>query len=450
MAKKPSDLIYGVDEKPPFLVTLILGFQHIFTMSSTLMLPVVIVKEIGGSFLQAQAMVAFAMIAIGIGTVLQSLRRGPVGSGYLCPHLCSPSYLTVSLQAAWVGGLPLLHGMTFVAGVFEGLFSRIVHKLRFLFPTEVTGVVVLMVGVSLIPLGASKFVGIEIMGDPLVLKHVLVSIITLMTMIGVNIWSKGKIRLYCVLIGIGVGYLLSTITGMLPLTEWKNVLGAPFFALPGEGVEKFKWSFNWSLLVPFIIVTICGSLKSVGNIMTCQKINDAEWKQPNMKNIGKGLLAESIGIMSAGLLGGMATDTSSSNIGLSAATGATSRRIGTFAGIIFICFAFLPKLTAVISVMPVPVMGAILIFVTSFVVIAGLQIILTRPLTTRTSFVVGISFIFGLSLEILPGLYRHVHPWLHPIFSSSLTLSTVMAIILNQIFNIGAQKTKKNEQKNAE
>ncbi len=440
MAKKPADLIYGVDEKPPFPVTLILGVQHIFTMSSTLMLPVVIVHEIGGSFLQAQSMVAYTMIAIGIGTVLQSFRKGPVGSGYLCPHLCSPSYLSVSLQAAWTGGLPLMHGMTFFAGVFEGLFSRIVHKLRFLFPTEVTGVVVLMVGVSLVPLGASKFIGIEIMGDPLVLKHIIVSSIILMTMIGVNIWSKGKSRLYCVLIGIVVGYLLSTITGMLPLAEWKNVMQAPLFALPGKGVEMFKWSFNWSLLIPFLIVTICGSLKSIGNIMTCQKINDTEWKQPDMKNIGKGLLAESIGIMSAGLLGGMATDTSSSNIGLSAATGATSRRIGTCAGIIFICFAFMPKLTAAVSVMPVAVMGAILIFVTSFVIIAGLQIILTRPLTTRTSFVVGISIIFGLSLEILPGLYMHVHPWLRPIFSSSLTLSTIMAIVLNHIFNIGAQK----------
>ena len=437
MSKKPADLIYGRDDKPPILVAIILGIQHIFTMSSTLMLPVIIVQEINGSFLQIQSIVCFSMIGIGIGTVLQCLRKGPIGSGYLCPHLCSPSYLPVSIQAAWLGGLPLLHGMIIFSGIFEAIFSRIVHKLKRLFPTEVSGLVVLMVGISLIPIGASKFVGIELAGDPIRPKHLLIASLTLMTMIGINIWSKGKIRLYCVIIGMAVGYLLSFLGGVLAVADLKHILEAAFFAVPGVGVERFKWSFSWSLLIPFMIVTLCGSLKSVGNITTCQKINDDDWKEPDMKNIGKGLLAEAIGIFSAGLLGGTATDTSSSNIGLSAATGATSRRIGIIAGIIFICLAFLPKLTAIVSIMPPPVMGAILIFVTSFVIIAGFQILLTRPFTTRMAFVVGLSFIFGTSLEILPGLYSHVHPWLRPIFSSSLTFATILAIVLNQIFNIG-------------
>lgn len=440
MAKKPSSLIYGLEDKPPLLAAILLGLQHIFTMASTLMLPVIIVQEIGGSFLEMQSMVCYSMIAVGIGTILQCLKNGPVGSGYLCPHLCSPSYLPVSIHAAWLGGLPLMHGMTIAAGIFEGFFSRIIHRLKFLFPTEVTGVVVLMVGVCLVPIGASKFVGVEIFGDSIRPEYLSISILTLMTMIGVNIWSKGKLRLYCVIIGMTIGYIASSVTGVLSAADWKHVLNTPFFALPDAGVARFKWSFDWSLLIPFMIVALCGSLKSVGNILTCQKINDDDWKEADMNNIGKGLFAEAIGIMSAGLLGGMATDTSSSNIGLSAATGATSRRIGMFAGIMFICLAFLPKLTAVISVMPTPVMGAILIFVTSFVVIAGLKIILTKPLTTRMAFVVGISFIFGVSLEVLPDLYKHVHPWLRPLFSSSLTFGTVLAIVLNLIFNIGAPK----------
>ena len=437
MPNNTADLIYGLNDKPPILVTIILGFQHIFTMSSTLMLPVIIVQEIGGSFSQIQSLVCFSMIGIGIGTVLQCLKKGPVGSGYLCPHLSSPAYLPISIQAAWLGGLPLMHGMIMISGIFEGLFSSIAHKLKRLFPTEVSGLVVLLVGFSLIPIGASKFMGIEFPEDPISAKHLLVASLTLATMIGVNIWSKGKLRLYCVIIGMIVGYLLSCVSGILSIVDWKYIFEAPFFALPGVGAEKFKWAFDWSLVIPFMIVTLCGSLKSIGNITTCQKINDDNWKKPDMKNIGRGLLAEAIGIFSAGLFGGTATDTSSSNIGLSAATGATSRRIGTTAGIIFICLAFLPKLTAFISIMPSPVMGAILIFVTSFVIIAGLQIILTRPLTTKMAFVVGISFLFGTSLEILPKLYSHVHPWLRPFFSSSLTFGTILAIVLNLIVNIG-------------
>ncbi|MBN1200120.1 MAG: hypothetical protein JXA23_12265, partial [Bacteroidales bacterium] len=198
MPTRPQELIYGVDDKPPSLTLLLLGLQHIFTMSSMLILPVIIVEEIGGSFLEITSVVSFSMIAAGIGTILQSFRKGPVGSGYLCPNLCGPSFLTVTLQAGWLGGLPLMQGMIMIAGVTEILFSRIVHKLKNLFPTEITGLVVFMVGVTLIPLGVSKFVGIDYSGDGIVPLKVLAAIITLLIMIGVNIWVKGKVKLYSV------------------------------------------------------------------------------------------------------------------------------------------------------------------------------------------------------------------------------------------------------------
>ncbi len=440
MTKKPDNIIYGVDDRPPFLTVLLLGLQHIFVMSSTLIIPVVIVQEIGGSFLEIKSMVSFSMIAAGIGTILQALGRGVVGSGYLVPNLCGPSYLSVSIQAAWLGGLPLMHGMTVVAGFFEVVFSRFVHRLKSLFPTEVTGLVVLMVGVALIPLGASKFLGVKYAGDPIEPANLAVAAVTLITMIGINIWSRGRSRLYCVLIGMLVGYSASYLAGILTPIDFQRAAHSPLFALPGEGISLFKWAFRWSLLPPFIIVALCGALKSFGNIVTAQKINDSDWKGPDVKNIGNGLFADGLSVMIAGLLGGTATDTSASNVGTSLATGATSRVIAFMAGGIYICLGFLPKLAAVVSIMPPPVMGAILIYVTSFMVLSGFQIILTQAMDTRKIFIIGISFIFGISLDILPGLYLHLPSFLRPIFSSSLTLSTVMAIILNQIFGIGAKR----------
>ena len=440
MTSKPPNIIYGVNEKPPWLVTLIMGLQHVFVMSSTLILPVVLVKEIGGTFADIKSVVSFSMIAAGIGTIVQGLGKGIVGSGYLIPNLCGPSYLSVSLQAAWIGGIPLMRGMTLIAGFFEAAFSRVVHKLKFLFPTGITGLVVLMVGVSLVPLGASKFVGISISGDAIKSRHLIVSLLTLITMIGINIWSKGKIKLFCVLIGMVVGYVLSVFTGILNADSFDYVFKSPLFALPGEGGRIFDLSFKWDLLIPFLIVSLCGSLKSFGNLITAQKINDAEWKEPDMKNIGNGLFADAISVMSSGALGGMATDTSASNVGMSLATGATSRFIAFAAGIIFICLGFFPKIAAVFSIMPAPVMGAILIFVTSFMILSGFQIILSGDLNTRKIFIIGISFIFGISVDILPGLYTSIPIWLRPVFGSALTLSTVLAIMLNQIFNIGSGK----------
>ncbi len=359
MARKPENIIYGVNERPPLPATLLLGLQHVFVMSSTLLLPVVIVREIGGSFLEIRNVVSFTLIAAGIGTILQCLGKGIVGSGYLVPNICGPSYLSVSIQAAWLGGLPLMHGMTVVAGLFETLFSRAVNKLRFLFPTEVTGLVVLMVGVALIPLGASKFVGIQYEGDLIDLRVVATASVTLITMVGISLWSRGKSRLYCVLIGFVVGYVVSFLAGLISPVDFQQVLHAPFFALPGVGVDSFRWSFSWNLLPAFLIVSLCGALKSFGNLVTAQKINDADWKEPDTKNIGNGLFADGLSVMTAGILGGVATDTSASNVGTSLATGATSRWIGFTAGAIYICLGFLPKLAAMVSIMPDPLRDSV-------------------------------------------------------------------------------------------
>ncbi len=182
-----------------------------------------------------------------------------------------------------------------------------------------------------------------------------------------------------------------------------------------------------------VAVSVIPLAKSMGNLIMCERVNDPDWKAPNLDRIGGGLLADSVAVTVPGLLGGVASDTSASNVALSRATGATSRFIGYAAGGLFAALAFSPKITGVLSVMPAPVMGAILIFVVSFMVLLGVQIILASEMDARKTFVVGIALIFGLSLDILPGLYAGVLGWLRPLFESSLTLTTVIAVLLNQL-----------------
>lgn len=166
-----------------------------------------------------------------------------------------------------------------------------------------------------------------------------------------------------------------------------------------------------------------------------------------MKSISGGLLADGCGSVFSGLLGGMGISTSSSNVGVSVATGATSRQIAFAAGLIFVLFAFFPMLTGVYSIMPKPVMGAILVFVTCFMVMAGMQIIMSTKLDLRGTFVIGIALVFGLSVDILPELYTNIHPSLAPIFSSSLTLSTITAITLNKLLRINQGHGQDTRQK---
>jgi xanthine permease XanP len=438
MPKKPANLVYGVEENPPVGTTLLQGIQHIFIMTVYFIFPVIIIKAAGGSDEQAATMIKMSMIAMGLTTILQALPQGAVGSGYLCPSGNGPAYLSANLLAAKTGGLSLVCGMTIIGGIFEALFSRLVGRLRALFPPEVAGLVVTMVGIELIPLGIERFFGLDHALGGVSRNDFLVALITYVSMVGLNTWGKGKLRLYPILIGMAVGYLSSFLFGILTPTNLHHITEVSWISFPR--FASFGWSFDMALLLPFLIATLCSSLKDVGDLTTCQKINDSEWKRSDMKSIGNGILADSLGDILSGVIGGLGQTSSSSNIGLSLATGSTSRRIAYATGGILCFLAFFPKLAEVFVIMPRPVMGAILIFVANFMILAGIQIITTRMLDTRKIFVIGTSFIFGLSVFLFPQAYSRVPSILHPIFTSALSLSTISVVILNLIFRLGISR----------
>jgi NCS2 family nucleobase:cation symporter-2 len=350
MPKKPSNLIYGVDESPGWIALILLGFQHISLLAIAFIFPVVVVDAVGGTPAQAGGLISMAMLATGIGTILQGINRGPVGSGYLCPLLNGPAFLSASLMAGKAGGLSLIFGMTALAGCFEAIFSRLISRMRAVFPAEVTGTIVMMVGIEVIPIAVRKFLGIDKIHPGPDGTAILVAVITLGAMACFNVWGRGKLRLYSVLLGMIVGYAEAAVTGILNTGSLQAMMDAPFFSLPAVG--HYGISFEWVLAVPFLVAALSSALKTMGDVTTCQKINDAQWKRPDMVNISRGVMACATGNILSGLLGALGQSVSSSNIGLSIATGATSRRIAYSTGTILILLAFLPKLSSVFVVMP--------------------------------------------------------------------------------------------------
>ncbi|MFH0879246.1 MAG: solute carrier family 23 protein [Lentisphaerota bacterium] len=440
MPRKPANLIYGVDDKPGWGTSILLGLQHICVQSIAFILPVVVIATIGGTDDQARNLICMAMIASGAATILQGLPRGPVGSGYLCPLVNGPAFLSASLLAGKTGGLSLIFGMTAIGGIFEALISRVITRMRAFFPSEVTGTVVTMVGIEIIGIAVPKFLGMDKEHLTPDSRSILVAVITFAAMTGFTVWGAGKLRLYSVLLGLLAGYIAAFFTGVLTHADISQILHQPFFRPPQ--FDEFGLSFDAALLVPFLVATLSSALKTMGDLTTCQKVNDTEWKRPDMKCISRGVLACAIGNIISGLFGALGQSISSSNIGLSIGTGATSRRIAYTNGAILILLAFVPKLASIFVIMPTPIMGACLIFAVSFMIVAGIQILMSRMVDARKTFVIGTSIIFGLSVDIVPAAFQDLNPWLKPFFSSSLSVAALSAVLLNMVFRIGIAKHK--------
>ena len=435
MPRKPFNLVYGVDEKPPLRLTIVLAIQHIFFLTSGLIVAAMIAGGIGCPAELVRSVVCMSMIAGGVATILQALPRGPVGSGYLCTEGIDPTFISCSLLAGMTGGMPLLLGMSIFSGALECLISRIINRLRPLFPPEVTGAVLTMVGLNIVPFMISSFFGITGAESAILPTNAAVGAITIAGMVGTSVWSKGKLRFYSVIVGMAAGYISACLLGVLNVADLALITDSPLLSLPD--VSYLNWSFSASLLVPFIAATMASVLKAVATITMCQKVNDAEWKRPDLDNIRKGTLADGLASIVGGLLGGMGQSAYAGSVGLSVATGTTSRIVAFFTGGMFIALAFLPKMAAIFTVMPKPVMGGALIFMVSFMVVSGIQIMTSRMLDSRRTFVIGISLMFGISVDILPHVYHNFHPCLAPFFGSSLAVTTILAIVLNLVFRIG-------------
>ncbi len=429
---QPQQLLYGLNDRPPTVRLLLLAFQHTCLMASALVLPAVLIAEIGGSRLEAQTIVALSMIACGIGTILQAMRLPGIGSGYFCPNVVGPNFFAASMSAAWLGGVPLMRGMTIFAGLFQILFAGVIRRVKFLFPNEILGLVVMMVGVGLVPVSSSKLMSIEFASDAANRPAVAVSLAVLVLMVVLTVRGSGLFRLFAILIGMVAGYVLCFGLGMMKPEDIALVKELPWVRVPDF------WSlggiaFSIDLVPTFIIVSICGTLKSFGNLVLAEKVNNPDWQAPNMGDMQRGLVADGIALAGAGALGGMASDTSSTNVALTGTSGATSRVIAYATGAIFILLGFLPKVSSILAIMPAPVAGAVLVFSGCYMIMSGIQIITSEKLDYRKTFAVGLGLFAGLSHDIVPQVYSNVPAFLNPITGSSLSLAVVVAVGLNQL-----------------
>jgi len=434
---RPPNLVYAVDEVPPPAILIISAIQHVAVMAITLIFPLILAREANLPQAQVLDLVSLSMIGLGFATVCFSIRSHFIGSGYLSPAAYTAIYLGPSLFALRRGGLDLVFGMTVVAGLIQLGVAPILNRLRALLPSEIAGLVIAIVGLSLASLGARYSLGID-SSQSIRPEYVIVSGVSLATMCILNIWTKGYGKMFCVLIGIVVGYFVSYLVGVLDLSAIVPKTGLVLFHLPR--LDHVGWSFDAYLLAPFMVAALAATLRVMGDISNAQRLNDADWVRPSFSSLAGGVSANGIAMIFCGLTGSFGINSYSSSIGLSGATGVTSRSVGYAVGIGFTVLALIPPAAAAFAIMPLPVMGAALFFTAAFVLTSGLQMITARMLDARKNIVIGFSFAMAVVADIYHDALTAVPLALQPIFGNSLVLGTVCAVLLNLIMRIGVRQ----------
>jgi NCS2 family nucleobase:cation symporter-2 len=437
MERTSPNLAYSLEQTPPVHVTALLALQHAALALVFTVYPVLLASEIGCTREQSHMLVTGSLMAAAIGTLIQCLNRPRLGSGFLAVHIPSPIYIPVSILAGKAGGIGLLFGMTVFSGICCGLLSRVVHYLRTLLTVGVCGVSILMLGVSLIRPGIVRVTGIH--GNVGSLPALTVSGITLASIIILSVWSGKRLRLYSVLIGLVIGYTAAFCCGLITAHDLRSAFSLAPVALPSVHILDLR--FDVALLVPFLATALVSTLDAAAGVVTCQKINYVDWTKPDLDKVGRGVLANGVGTVCSGVFGGQGTDVSSTHIALTSATGATSRIIGVVAALMILAAAFFPAIPELLSMMPGPVVGAVLIYASAFLITTGIELIAMRMMDTRRVFAIGGAIIAGIAVVLFPTGTDSFPEWLRNILSSPFSVSTILVILLNLFFRIGASQS---------
>jgi xanthine permease XanP len=341
--ERPSNLLYALNEWPPPVRLVLLGFQYAVMAAMYLILVAIILRHAHVTQATSVDAMGIACVGLAIGTALQALPRGPVGSGFLAPPVFSAVYLAPSVLAAESGGMPLVFGLTLFAGAIELLVALSLDRLRVVITPVLSGLTVFVVGLQLGVLGIGETLDVHHEALPTFPLHLVVTTLTLMACVALSIWGRGTLKLLCSSLGLIAGMASASAIGLIDPTGLTVLSHSAWIALPRPAFLQF--GFNAGLAPAFVAAGIAASLRAVGVVTTCQRINNAAWQRPDRTNIRKGVLADGLSNVVGSALGVPGMSIGPSLVGVSGATGATSRVIGFAASIVLLAFAFSPRLS---------------------------------------------------------------------------------------------------------
>lgn len=415
-----------------------LGMQHVAAMcAGAIAVPLIVGEALGLPKDQINILVSAALMMSGVGTFIQTLNWSKK-IGAKLPMIEGVSFAAVSALMAIAGtyrgsdpifGLQVMIGATIISGLFTFLIAPIFGKLLKYFPPLVSGIVVMSMGLSLIPVALRWIAGNPKSPNYLSFKNIGLALLTIVIIVAIQRLSKGFLGNIAILIGIFLGSLISIPLGMSDFSTFETAkiftLNTPF----QFGMPKFEITAVLSLiLVQLVIMT-----DATGNQINLSDICSVD---PNEKNIVSGLRGHGLTTMLAGTFNSFPHSLFGQNVGIAALTGVKSRFVGTAAGCILIVCSIFPKVISILTNIPTPVLGGAGIIMFGIVAANGIKRLGGVSYDkNKNLMIVATSLGIALAPIAAPQLFQNFPKWAEILFKSSVTLGAISAFVLNIIFN---------------
>lgn len=432
---KPNGLIYGLNDRPPLRETFFAALQHLLAIFVAIITPpLIIANAIQLDQETTSFLVSMSLMVSGVATFIQCRRLGKIGCGLLCIQGTSFSFIGPIITAGLAGGLPAIFGATVAGSVVEMFVSRILKYARRIITPLVSGIVVTLIGMSLIKVGIISCGGGNASAPDFgSLQNIGIALMVLVLIIIFNRSSNRFLRMGSIVIGLIVGYAVSWWLGMVDFSSIQSYAGINY-------PQPFKYglSFDFSSILGLGLVYLITSIEAYGDITANSLISEEPVEgETFIQRAEGGILADGFNSMIAGLFfSSFPNSIFAQNNGMIQLTGVASRYVGYFIAALLIILGVFPAIGNVFSLMPAPVLGGATLLMFGTVAAAGIRIIASQTINRKATLVMAISFAMGLSVEMVPDILKQLPDSLQSIFSSGITTGGLTAIITNMVIRI--------------
>ena len=422
------------DKKLPLNKSIPLGIQHVLAMfPGNITVPIIVAGVFGQTPEQKIFLIQMALFVAGVATIIQTVGYKEIGARLPIVQGTSFAFIPIMLPFK-AAGLGAVFTAALIGWIFQIFIGKGLKPIRHLFPPLVTGIVVLMIGFSLLKVGFMYAGGggwlmnnkPEIFANA---NHLTVAASVFIVAIFFNLRGKGMASAASILIGIVAGFIVAAALGMV---NYGKIASAAWFAFPMP--LQYGIDFVPGAIILMLFMSIVTTIETIGDI-SATTMGGAKREATN-KEISGWIMADGVGTAFGAIFNAMPNTSYSQNAGLVAFTGVVSRHVGTIAGIVLVLMGLFPKLGGIIAAMPESVIGGAAIIMFGMIVAAGIKLISRAEMDQRNLLILALSLSFGIGMSLLPDFVKNIPDFgisLKLLLTTGLIPAGLLAFVLNAI-----------------